>query len=67
MTKHPQKPKPRGRNGGRPKGSGLKPEGEKAVTRSVSMPPALWSRIDALRGERSRGEFIASLVAGAAK
>ena len=43
-------------NSGRPKGT---VKGRKVITRSVSMPPEKWDRLDELRGEQSRGKFIA--------
>ena len=48
--------------GGARKGAGRKPSvgtGRKVITRSVSMPPEKWDRLDELRGEQSRGKFIA--------
>jgi hypothetical protein len=53
-------PKPT-RGGSRPN-AGRKPTGKTTVTRSVSMPPDVWQRIDALRGSMSRGKFIAGLI-----
>lgn len=44
---------------GRPPGTG---KGRTVETRSVSMPPAMWDKLDALRGDRSRGEWISELV-----
>jgi hypothetical protein len=44
---------------GRPKGTG---KGRTVETRSVSMPPAMWDKLDALRGDRSRGEWISEWV-----
>jgi hypothetical protein len=41
---------------GRPQGTA---KGRKVITRSVSMPPEKWDRLDELRGEQSRGKFIA--------
>jgi hypothetical protein len=41
---------------GRPQGT---VKGRKVITRSVSMPPEKWDRLDELRGEQSRGKFIA--------
>jgi hypothetical protein len=43
-------------NAGRPKGTA---KGRKVITRSVSMPPEKWDRLDEMRGEQSRGKFIA--------
>jgi len=51
--------------GGARKGAGRKPgsgKGRTVETRSVSMPPELWDRLDAIRGEQSRGEWIADRV-----
>lgn len=44
---------------GRPQGTG---KGRTVETRSVSMPPAMWDKLDALRGDRSRGEWISEWV-----
>jgi len=54
-------------HGGRRKGAG-RPVGKKstnakgrtAVTRSVSMQPESWAKLDWLRGTQSRGKFIES-------
>jgi hypothetical protein len=43
-------------NAGRPQGT---VKGRKVITRSVSMPPEKWDRLDELRGDKSRGKFIA--------
>jgi hypothetical protein len=43
-------------------GGGRKPTGKTVVTRSVSMPPAEWDRLDRLRGTDSRGVFIAKIL-----
>lgn len=44
---------------GRPKGSKSKnAKGRTAVTRSVSMQPESWSRLDAARGAQPRGKYI---------
>jgi len=50
-------------HGGPRKGAGRKPTGKTVVTRSVSMPPAVWQAIDRQRGTLSRGKWIAALVA----
>jgi hypothetical protein len=48
---------------GRPKGStNATHKTDTAVTRSVSMPASVWDKIDAARGDQSRGKFITSLV-----
>ncbi len=44
---------------GRKSGSG---SGRTVQTRSVSMPPETWDRLDILRAEKSRGEWIADRV-----
>jgi hypothetical protein len=47
--------------GGAREGAGRKPgsgTGRKVITRSVSMPPEKWDRLDELRGDKSRGKFI---------
>jgi len=41
---------------GRPVGSGT---GRKAITKSVTMPQLEWALIDAQRGNKSRGAYIA--------
>ena len=54
-------------HGGPRKGAG-RPQGKKssnakgrtAVTRSVSMQPESWAKLDRLRGTQSRGKFIES-------
>lgn len=46
---------------GRPKGAtGKNAKGRTAVTRSVSMQPESWRKLDLQRGTMSRGKFIAS-------
>lgn len=42
---------------GRKLGSG---KGRKAVTRSISMQPESWDKLDRKRGTMSRGKFIES-------
>lgn len=56
-------------HGGPRKGAG-RPQGKKsanakgrtAVTRSVSMQPESWTKLDRLRGTQSRGKFIESIL-----
>jgi hypothetical protein len=56
-------------HGGPRKGAG-RPQGKKsanakgrtAVTRSVSMQPESWDKLDRLRGTMSRGKFIESML-----
>jgi hypothetical protein len=52
-------------HGGSRKGAGRKKgaknknaKGRLAVTRSVSMHPDSWDKLDLLRGKQSRGKFI---------
>jgi hypothetical protein len=46
---------------GRPKGRKTKnPKGKVAVSRTVSMHPHSWDRLDRLRGDTPRGKFIES-------
>ena len=46
---------------GRPKGAKSKnAKGRTAVTRSVSMQPESWAKLDRLRRSMSRGKFIES-------
>ena len=46
---------------GRPKGAKSKnAKGRTAVTRSVSMQPESWDKLDRQRGSMSRGKFIES-------
>jgi len=48
---------------GRPKGAkGKNAKGRTAVTRSVSMQPESWRKLDAQRGTLSRGKFIESKI-----
>ena len=57
-------------HGGARKGAG-RPKGKKsanaksrtAVTRSVSMQPETWAKLDRARGDLSRGKFIESYLA----
>lgn len=42
---------------GRPAGSG---QGRTVVTRSVSMPPEMWDKLDRLRKDQSRGAYLAA-------
>ena len=56
-------------HGGPRKGAGRKkggtnanPKGRTAITRGVSMPAHDWDRLDALRGEKSRGKYIAGIL-----
>jgi hypothetical protein len=44
---------------GRPKGSG---KGRTVKTSSVNLPPAVWERLDALRGQDSRSKWITKMI-----
>jgi hypothetical protein len=44
---------------GRPKGSGT---GRKVKSSSINLPPELWDRLDALRGELTRSAWIAAKI-----
>jgi len=58
---------PKPTHGGPRKGAG-RPQGKKsanakgrtAVTRSVSMLPESWAKLDRLRGTQSRGKYLGS-------
>ncbi len=61
MTKKPTTHGGRREGAGRPKGRKTKnPKGKIAVSRSVSMHPESWDKLDRLRGALSRGKFIES-------
>lgn len=48
---------------GRPKGAKSKnAKGRTAVTRSVSMQPESWAKLDRQRGDQSRGKYIESIL-----
>ena len=50
-------------NAGRKKGGkNASPKGRTVSTRSVSMPPDDWNKLDVIRGEQSRGKWIAGKV-----
>ena len=52
---------PRGgpRGGGRPKGSVT---GRTVETVSITLPPALREKLDTLRGDQSRGQWVAERI-----
>jgi hypothetical protein len=50
------------KHGGKRKGAGRPKTGRSVVTRSVSMEPETWDKLDAIRGEKSRGQWIAEKV-----
>jgi len=48
---------------GRPKGAaGKNAKGRTVTTRSVSMQPETWDKLDAQRGQQSRGKYIADRI-----
>jgi hypothetical protein len=48
---------------GRPKGAaGKNAKGRTVTTRSVSMQPEIWDKLDAQRGTMSRGKYIESKI-----
>jgi len=54
-------------HGGPRKGSGRKlgsGKGRTAVTRSVSMQPESWDKLDRARGDQSRGKYIETKLFG---
>jgi hypothetical protein len=56
---------PRGgarKGAGRKAGSGT---GRTVVTSSVNLPPELWAKLDALRGESTRSDWIAAKIKNA--
>ena len=57
---------PTNRGGSRP-GSGRKPTGRTGTTSSISMPPAVWTMLDAIRGELTRSAWIAGKIKNALK
>jgi hypothetical protein len=59
MKKKPATHGGRREGSGRPKGRKTKnPKGKIAVSRTVSMHPHSWDKIDAARGDTPRGKFI---------
>jgi hypothetical protein len=62
MTTKPTHGGPR-KGAGRPQGKkSANAKGRTAVTRSVSMQPESWAKLDRLRGTQSRGKFIESIL-----
>jgi hypothetical protein len=47
---------------GRPPGTG---KGRTVTTSSINLPPALWARLDALRGDLTRSAWIAGKIKSA--
>jgi len=48
--------------GGKRPGAGRKPRKDAVVTSSISMRPEEWRKLDGLRGERSRSEWVRQKV-----
>lgn len=44
---------------GRPKGSG---KGRTVKTSSINLPPAVWDKLDGIRGDISRSKWIAATI-----
>jgi hypothetical protein len=44
---------------GRPKGSG---KGRTVKTSSINLPPAVWDKLDAIRGDLSRSKMISKII-----
>lgn len=56
--------------GGARKGAGRKPgsgAGRTVITSSVSLPPDLWDKLDAIRGELTRSAWVAAKIKGTRK
>jgi len=51
--------------GGPREGAGRKPTGRTVTTSSINLPPELWGRLDALRGELTRSAWIATKIKNA--
>lgn len=60
MTNHGGKRK----GAGRPPGSG---KGRTVKTGSINLPPDLWTKLDALRGKKTRSAWIAEKIRRARK
>ena len=50
------------KRGGKREGAGRPKTGRSVVTRSVSMEPETWDKLDAIREDQSRGQWIAARV-----
>ena len=49
-------------HGGKRLGAGRKATGRISKTKSISMPIKSWEKLEAVRGQKSRGLFIAILL-----
>ena len=62
------KKKPTPTRGGAREGAGRKPgtgTGRTVTTSSINLPPELWDKLDALRGELTRSAWIAAKIKNA--
>ena len=62
------KKKPTPTRGGAREGAGRKPgsgAGRTVTTSSINLPPELWDKLDALRGELTRSAWIATKIKNA--
>lgn len=50
------------KRGGAREGSGRKPTGRTVTTSSINLPPAMWAKLDALRGNSTRSAWIAAKI-----
>lgn len=57
--------KPKPTRGGPREGAGRKPTGRTVTTSSINLPPELWDKLDALRGEITRSAWIATKIKNA--
>lgn len=49
------------RGGSRPN-AGRKPTGKNTVTKSISLVPEMWEKLDKMRGEQTRSAWISSKI-----
>ena len=49
------------KHGGKRPGAGRKP-GRTVKTSSINLPPELWEKLDRMRGDESRGAFLAEKI-----
>ena len=48
--------------GGSREGAGRKPTGRTVTTSSINLPPAMWAKLDTLRGNSTRSAWIAAKI-----